>query len=208
MKKCLPIFVVLLMAAVANAAITTDFQNGGVVNLPTAGTPVVVNDMLVNVTGAENDWTNAQITIVLSEGLCYNTGPSGGGDTEPDPFVIGFLPDLAYDTYLADPDGWDQLVSFASTPAGTKNVPSTLVDASWFDDPNTPNGPGTFKIAQLTFDPDAQGTVTGFVFDTETSGVGVELVGWSVVDGAIVPEPVTLALLASGGICVLLRKKR
>ena len=205
MKKSLSILVVLMVAATANATITGDFDGGTALNLPVAGTAVVVNQMLVD---TDTEFLSAYLHIELSAGQCYNTA-SGGGDFEPDPVFVGFIPDLAYDTYLADPDGYPDLAKVPSAPAGVNNTMSTLIDASWYDDPNYPNGPGTgFRIAQLVFTPDAQGTVSGLLFDRDSAGNGVDLVGWSVVDGYIVPEPATMALLASGGICVLLRKKR
>ena len=215
MKKCLPIIVVLMMAAAANAAIVEDFTNYPV-TLSDTVTNLVVNDMWVTVSGdklgqpgVQNDWTNAQIIIALSAGQCYND-TMFGDNVEPMTNLVIAFPDLAYDTYLADPQGRPEVAYFPSAPAGTENAPSTAVNASWYDDPNFPDGNGTFRIAQLTFTPDAMGTVEGIVFDSDSSGEGVliPLGKWVVDEGAIVPEPVTLALLASGGICVLLRKRR
>ena len=203
MKKSLPIFVVLMMAVTANAAITGYFDGGTALNLPTAGTPVVVNLMLVD---TDTDWTNAYLNITLSAGSFYEELVFGN-DNEPNPALLGIVPDLAFDSYLDTPGPYSTADTASFAPG--KTITPTVYDVSWFDDPNFPDGPGVGQqIAQLTLSPDAQGTVYGVVFDIDTAGVGVEVLGYSVVDGHIVPEPVTLALLASGGICVLLRKKR
>ena len=201
MKKCLPIIVVLMMAVTANAAITGYFDGGTAAVTPTTQLPVVVNLMLVD---TDTDWTNAYLNITLSAGSFFEEA-TFGTDTEPNPALIPVFPDLAYDSYLDTPAAYPSVASFAPG----KVISPTVYDVSWFDDPNFPDGPGVGQqIAQLTLTPDAQGTVYGIVFDIDTAGVGVEVLGYSVVDGHIVPEPATLALLASGGICVLLRKKR
>jgi hypothetical protein len=198
MKKSLAIVVVLAMAASANAAVTTTFEEV----LPAqdiGGTTYRIWNMMADV---GSDWTNARLDLILTSGTLYQDGD--GSDLHPNPGFFGFVPSLEWDTFLSVPGGYPAPVGFAGDPP---YMSDTSITASWFD--SVVGTAGVYKIAQISLSSDAAGTITGKVYDVDNAGVGVPLPAELYIEGgAIVPEPATLALLAIGGIGALLRKRR
>ena len=203
MKKSLAIVVVLAMAATANAAVvSTYFTDMGTHSA--GGADYRVWDMMTEVT---TDWTNARLDLILTSGTLFQHPVAQfGSDVEGNPAAIGMYPDAEWDTYVASPIDWTTAPALADDPP---YMSDTSITASWFD--SIVGTAGVYRIARISLSTDAQGTLTGKVYDVETQGVGVvidEQLFGLVVDGAIVPEPATLVLLAIGGIGALLRKRR
>lgn len=196
MKKSLAIVVVLAMAATANAAVNTTFEEV----LPTPGTAPTgyrVWNMMADVT---TDWTNARLDLILTSGTLYQD--SYGSDVHPNSDFYGMVPTLEWDTFTTVPGGYPAAVGVADG-----GMTDTTIAMSWFD--SVVGTAGIYQIARITLSTDAAGTITGKVYDVETAGVGVPLPAELYIeDGAIVPEPATLVLLAIGGIGALLRKRR
>ena len=199
MKRFLPIVVVLALAAVtANAAISTEFVLVG------EGTVTGYNtyDMVAHCT---TDWTNARLDLVLTAGSLYQH--FAGSNVEPSPLFFPGFPELEFDTYLTVPAGNPDVPGFG----GVTQCDTAGIGASWFD--SVDDGPGSHVVARITLSQDAQGLltapagVTGTNYDVDTTGVGVDY-EFDIIDGHIVPEPATLALLAFGGLAVLIRKRR
>ncbi len=215
MKRCLPILVILAMVATANAAISVTFTPTNVTLADT--TPLVKNVMTVD---TDTEWTVAGLHLTLTAGTIYQDG--FGNDFAPNPAFLGMFPDLALDSFITQPSGYPDMPSKA--PGSSITTSEFIVE--WFDDANAPFGAGTGQIiAQITLSPDAQGyishsvmvgdpaveSVVSYVIDDDGQNKyneGSEY--WAVIDGEIVlvPEPVTMSLLAIGGIGVLLRKRR
>ena len=202
MKKSLAIVVVLAMAATANAAVSTYFTDMGTHSA--GGADYRVWDMMTEVT---TDWTNARLDLILTSGTLYQHPVSEfGSDVEGNPAAIGMYPDVEWDTYVASPIDWTTAPALADDPP---YMSDTSITASWFD--SIVGVGGTYRIARISLSTDAQGTLTGKVYDVETQGVGVviDVARFGLVkDGEIIPEPATLMLLAIGGIGALLRKRR
>ncbi len=224
MKKFALVALVLATTALsASAALTTEF----VLNTTPSGT-IPVNPDGSRTLGGTNYftydmmvtslvfWTNARLDITLATGEFYND-VGFGKDTQPGEAVFGFVPEVEWDTYARTPGGELALASFTvgaqygqnsltpDPPAG-----NTIIAASWFWIGNA--GPGIDNIARLTLSADANGTITGMVFDanpgfpfpTQNSFDGV----YSIVDGHIVPEPATLSLLGIGVVGLMRRRRR
>ena len=193
MKRFLPIVAVLALAAVtASAAISTEFVLVG------EGTVAGYNtyDMVAHCT---TDWTNARLDLVLTAGTLYQH--FAGTNVEPNPLFFPVYAELEYDTYLTVPAGFPNVPGFG----GTTQCDTAGIAASWFD--SVDDGAGSHVVARITLSTDAQGSLTGTDYDVDTTGVGVDFAA-PIVDGHIVPEPATLAVLAFGGLGVLIRKRR
>ena len=214
MKRFLSIVAVLALTAVAaNAAISVEFVYLGekTTDGPPFGTVAGswnVYDMMITTT---DDWTNAAMNLTLTTGTLHQwelLAGLGVGTTMTDSASWALYPDLEWDTCVTSPGGWARPVGFA----GVTELTTTRMKISW-DDAIT-DTPGTYLIARISLSLDAQGTIEDLeeakcrVYDIETQGVGVGFGHLSVVDGFIVPEPATLAMLAFGGLGVLIRKRR
>jgi len=146
--------------------------------------------------GGVTDWTSGGILVELSSGSVYNELAGGSDQDAGNPGFWGFVPSLEFETWVG--------------PAGDANVAGGCGDcggdaAANFDGPlnvswfNTSNGDtGVVKIASVALSNDAQGTWTIVSAGVTTSG--------QVVNGAMVPEPASLALLGLGGIAALRRR--
>ena len=200
MSKYLSIAIALGMTATAGAAVSTYFEKVKEVNI--AGTDYKVWDMKVDV---DADWTNERMDLVLTAGQMYQD--AFGTDREPPLYFCGaaFLcvTDVDWDTYLTVPRGYSAPVSFAGDPP---YMDTTSITASWFD--TLEDGPGTWRIARITLSDDAAGDITGETYTTEAPGVGAPFDEYYILNGEIIPEPITLSLLLAGGLLSLLRRRR
>jgi hypothetical protein len=152
----------------------------------------------------DSDWTNSTMRIALTTGSFYNQpgfGGSPGGDTVQ-PGFWGIVPSLEFDTAVAappSPSPWTP-ASLAGRHLidgpGAPIFSPTLTSVSWFDTVNL--GAGTFKIARVTISNDANGTILLDNFEAANAGIPQPVLGFAVVNGAIIPEPSTVVLLAMG----------
>ncbi len=114
----------------------------------------------------ETEWTNTRMELELTSGTMYNHPV--GGYSEPNPVLFQFWPDMEYDTYATVPRGRPFFPGFA---AGIPTMDDDEFLASWFD--SLDDGSGTHKIAQITVSTDADGSLTGTIYDLATQGEGV-----------------------------------
>ena len=75
---------------------------------------------------------------------------------------------------------------------------------TWYDTPD--DGAGTWLLAVVTITTNSMGTITGTNYDADTAATGVDF-AFEIVNGQIVPEPATMAILAFGASLTLFRKR-
>ena len=158
----------------------------------------VANALIADGEGA--DWTSAGLRINLTSGWAYQN--ASGSDGAPSSAFINFVPELEFDTYVGIiDDGTAGIVSHSPFFPGPLSLDAPQINVGiWW---NTDTGDlGPAQIAMITLSPDAAGTwelITSFAGgQLQSSGV--------VVNGAIIPEPVSLVLFGLGGLAMLRRR--
>lgn len=197
MKWTLGILAILAMATVANAAISGTWAEStqAVVNgEPPAG--YVVNDLLVT---SDVDWTNSRLVVELTSGDIYQA-PSFDSDFGQVGFW-GLVAGLQWDTAVGSPG----LGAAAQAVSAGDAITTSGIAFSWFDSVDT-GAPTDAIIARVTASADAAGTWSVLLFDADSVGVPTEISG-PIVEGAFIPEPMTLSLLGLGGLALLRRRR-
>lgn len=153
------------------------------------------------------DWTSAVLVIELTRGSVYNVpAAEGGGDKAPSPFLIGFNPNLAFDTYVGTLEsdvpppypvgqGVNDVGPLGAGDLGKPalSMSGTEISVSWGDTYTGETEPT--KIGNFSFTDDVQGTftlITGF-----EGNILVQQSGY-----LLGPEPTTLTLLGLGGLAL------
>jgi len=187
---CFALLIVLGTSVSALAATTTSFVqvSTGTFN-DAALTGFSTWAMRVN---ADTDWTNADMTIELTSGS-MNHIESGGfaGGPEAGPQGLGDTAVFSPVTTLGDITAG----AGANTAVDHTETPNTF-SGSWFNTETTDIG--DFDIAMITLSDDANGsllyrTISGALVEEGGFTIGSKSVV-VIRNGAIVPEPTTLAL--------------
>jgi len=160
-------------------------------------------DMVVTVSAtpnkAINDWSNAHFELTTSAGSILQVdNPWGLPHWSAQQMFWPMLAGLEWDTVaIGAPKNLSQqyIVPWPADKYGTPDVvtgavcSTSAINMDWYD--YAEEGPGTYHIFRLTVSDDWQGNYSGFLCDTANPGVGANF--------QMVPEPVTMGLLAIGG---------
>lgn len=194
-------FLCAILAAGFVAAASADISTS-LVEVPNGlGAGSATYDLKVTVSGGD-DWTSTSMKSSISGGTYYNDAL--GGNSQPNPALFPFAPNLQWDTFATQPEGWPNVggqgagIGFAGTPV----FGNTSIDATWFDTP-TNGGDGTFTLARIS----VQGLQAGWVLKLDGAHTTVKGGATLYPYSFTVPEPSTLGLLVLGGLAGLIRRR-
>ena len=208
MRVTLTAFLILALAGVAQAVVTVtavEVEITAAAKNPggtPAGDAALQNAKCWDVTvTSERDLIGAQILTVESDpnlGL-FNTGiynNAFGTDLPPSPGMIGLVPALEFDSYVAMPDG--ATVIGGTGPLGS--APGDLpIDYGDFTDTGAAVN---FAIARITLLGAGEGVANINVTELGPTGAPDQQQFF-----VVLPEPATMSLLALGGLAVLRRRR-
>ena len=206
MRNLLVLFLIAALASTASA-LTMDIEYlSGQTDQPA---DTVCNRFTFDTGGV--DWLSAQVIVQPSTTGKLYIDSFGNGPQSPNPAWLGMVPSLAFDSYLSDGGAMGGTVSL-NTPAdlgGTEKIWTADEFAhGWYTD-NTDDIGTDLMLMQVTMDDDTTGTwqlrVTAYPAET---GPMILITNGTIVDGEMIPEPVTMGLLAIGGFGLLIRRKR
>lgn len=171
-------------------------------------------DLSIDFTG---EYSGSQILSVLSTGTFYQDAV--GSDSPPNAAFFGTFPDLEFDTFFA------QGGSTSGTTVGTLgvgggggpvNIDGTLtdllVDSTTLQAQFNPSGSdfiadrSDFLVARITVSDDANGTFQFLASANDDIPAPNAFGELAIVDGELLPEPATAALLGLGGLAMLRRR--
>jgi hypothetical protein len=174
----------------------------------------ITNDLNINFDG---QLSGVQLLIELTSGSIHQD--AAGAAVPPNAAVVGALPNLAWDTFVAldsavsgGPHGEPSLGGGAVNLGGAAapSFTSALINQGYFPGPGVTSATDgrDFLAARVTLSPDAAGTAT---YLASANGVISDAVVTPIVNGvigSIIPEPSTFVLLGLGLVGLVALKRR
>lgn len=212
MRNLITLLAIVVFASVASAQISLDinsFATPATVDAlsPIAADTYVTNELNFNCT---SDWLSGVIEVIPTGGGIYQHAVGGITTAAPMGTLMAVYAGLQYDTYVSN-GVIDELVSTAAAGDPGWDYSAIVFDASklaitWYT--SDTDDTGILKLAQVTLEDTCQGTWRASVTASPSGGPRVDVIGGTIVDGVMVPEPATMSLLAIGGLGLLIRRKR
>jgi streptogramin lyase len=209
----------LVVAGSASAAVTATITGPAATNAilkvsivdvsDAVGTPDGYTTFDIQVTATGTQWVNAHLGAVgtgtaLTTGTLWNATAKDKYYPQTAYWEGGSYTALIYDTFINtwDPTstGYDR---FGIPVVAATSLLTSKIDADWgTNDPVTIEG--AFTIARLTVSDDTTGVIPGKVWDNQYFTGG----NYETFNVVFTPEPMTMALLAVGGISMMIRRRR
>jgi hypothetical protein len=170
------------------------------------GTPDGYTTFDIQVTATGTQWVRAHLGAVdtgtaLTTGTLWNATEKDKYYPQTNYWESGSYTALIYDTFI---NTWDPSESgydrFGIPIVTAASLLTSKIDADWgTNDPVDITG--AFTIARLTVSDDTTAVIPGMVWDNQyfTGGLAFTIG---------LPEPMTMALLAVGGISMMIRRRR
>lgn len=216
MRKMLAsLLVVGLLAGSAGAVISAEWVNVAPgANYPAGG--YTTWDLMVT-TGT--NFGAAQMHLVPdAPGRIYQH--AGGTNIQPTDFLLGFVPEVAWDTFVTYPPDFDD-IDLVSTQTAVDLAAALAIPVP--PAPSAPghvdtfsigwaassglslSGPGTHWAARVTLLEGTTGDLWFFAKGTDDEAAGTGVIHLTLPD--FIPEPATLLVLALGGVLGLIRRR-
>ena len=207
MRYVASLIVLAAVASVAPAAISMSIVETD--NSAVLGSGYVTNDLLVT---TDTDWMQSQILLTTNAGSVYQT--PGAGQWYPQPGVYQYVPALEFDTWMCTLTGGvpSSEVEAGDLGGDAFSWSTSHLDAAWYNTASTDIGTDLLN-ARITLSDDANGTWKYIAWGNKADPNDVNYPEYkylegTIVDGYMVPEPVTIGMLMLGGLGVLARRRR
>ena len=206
MRYLATLLVLAVAVSVASADISVAVESAPV---PVAGMAgYVYNDVVVT---TDSDWMRA-VLVVTPDDPSKVYQDVYGGVTSPMPSLFTPFPALEYDTYVSN-----GVVGEAVSVLAAASVGRSVLEFTTDTDPDTDelaveyyttetDNIGELSLARVTLSNTTSGTWF-FLATASPAGGPMVVAEGPIVDGEMVPEPMTLSLLAIGGLALIRRKK-
>lgn len=214
---CLTGLVPTAQAGISHQWFEVNIPSGAIANDPALATKRTW-DLKITTTGGD-DWLSTSISATLNGAATfYQSGFQSANGTAPNQAFLGVAPALDFDSFAAAGLG-PVAAATASTRGGYSSSPITILSGNQTSPPASVfqmdygdlanGGDSTWTVARLTFDANANGTITGNIQSQLRQNSALPKVDISapIVNGAVVPEPATLSIVGVGGL-LLLRRRR
>jgi len=196
---------ITLTVAALSAGVQAEISASVVIvdNSSVLGPGWVTNDIVIN---TSSDWLSAVLVITPSTtGGIYQD--SSGSEQSPSPAWIDMVPSLEFDSYISNGVLGETCLTDAAVDLGYSEIifDENAIAISYYT--TDTDDIGELTLARITLADTLSGTFSFIATASPAGGPKCEVINYPFFNGTF-PEPATLALLAVGGLGVLIRRKK